>query len=214
MSGALITLLRRDLALALKSGGSAGLALGFFALVAGLLPLAVGGDVSDLAVFARGFLWLAALLATLLTLDSVFQADYEDGTLDQLVVLGPALEVQVLVKGVAHWLVTGLPMVIIGPIIATAFTVPVEEAFLLALSLLLGTPALSFIGLIGAGLALGVRRGGLLLSMLTVPLYVPVMIFGAGADRPEALLLLGLISLFAVVLGAFAAASALRLHLE
>ncbi len=211
---ALFTLIKRDVRLALKGGGHAGLALGFFVLVAGLLPLAVGSDFGTLRPLAPGFVWLAALLAVLLTLDGVFQSDYEDGTLDQLVVLGPALELQVLARGIAHWLVTGLPVVIVGPIIAMAFTVPADQAWVLGLSLALGTPALTFIGLIGAALSLGVRRGGLLLGIITLPLYVPVLIFGANVGRPEALMLLALISLFALLVGAIAAAAAIRLHLE
>lgn len=211
---ALLTLLKRDVRLALKGGGPAGLALGFFVLVAGLLPLAVGSDFGTLRPLAPGFVWLAALLAVLLTLDGVFQTDFEDGTLDQLVVLGPALEVQVLARGLAHWLVVGLPVVVVGPLVAIAFTVPLDQALWLGLSLALGTPALTFIGLIGAGLSLGVRRGGLLLGIITLPLYVPVLIFGANAGRPEALLLLALLSLFALMVGAFAAAAAIRLHLE
>lgn len=210
-------LFRRDVALSLRAGGGFGLALGFFVLVAVLLPLGVGRDLVMLAHLAPGLIWLGAALAALLSLDQLFQADLEDGSLDQFFFTNTPLEVLVLAKVAAHWLTTGLPLALAAPVLALLLNLDTDQWLPLIVSLLVGTPALSLIGAAAAGLTAGLRRGGLLLSLLTLPLYVPVLIFGAAAARgintPE-LLLLGGLSLFAAVVGPMAAAAALRLHVS
>jgi heme exporter protein B len=219
---AFAALLRRDLALAFRIGGGPFLGVGFFLTVTALLPLGIGARLSLLGEAAGGFLWVAAALATLLSLDRLFQADVEDGTIDQLA-LGPQpLEVSVLAKALAHWLTTGLPLTLAAPVLALLLNLPVDGYGPLALSLLVGTPALSLIGAIGAALTAGLRRGGLLLSLLVLPLFVPVVIFGAGAvtaalngfSPAPALLLLGAVGLVALVVAPPAAAAALRIHLS
>ncbi|MGF1501051.1 MAG: heme exporter protein CcmB [Paracoccaceae bacterium] len=213
-------LLRRDIALALRLGGGGGIAVAFFVLAVVLIPLGVGREGAVLARIAGGVLWIAALLAVLLSLDRLFQADYEDGSLDQLILAPLPLEQVVLAKTLAHWLTTGLPVTLVAPVLGAMLQLPVETLPALALSLLLGTPALSLIGAVGAALTVGVRRGGLLLSILVLPLYIPTLIFGARAVENALLDLspwpaLGLtaaLSLFALALAPFAAAEALRIN--
>lgn len=215
---AALALFRRDVMLSLRIGGGFGLALGFFVLVAVLLPLGVGRDLVLLERLAPGLIWLGAALAALLSLDHLFQADLEDGSLDHFFFADAPLELLVLAKVAAHWLTTGLPLVITAPVLAILLNLSMEQWLPLIVSLLVGTPALSLIGAAGAGLTAGLRRGGLLLSLLVLPLYVPVLIFGAAAatgspGAPELLLLAGL-SLFGLVVGPVAAAAALRLHVS
>ncbi len=214
-------LLIRELRLALRSGGGAGLGLAFFLIVVILVPFGVGPDSKILAKIAPGTLWIGALLACLLSLDRLFQADSEDGTLDILALSPLPLELLVAVKAFAHWLTTGLPLVIAAPVLAITLSLPGEVYFWLIASLAAGTPALSFIGAAGAAITVGVRRGGLLLSLLVLPLYIPTLIFGAktatlaaegGDPMPGLMLVLGL-SLFTLALTPFAAAAALRSHL-
>lgn len=212
----------RDLRLAYRARGEALLAVGFFLLVAALFPLALGPEPQLLLRIAPGILWVAALLAALLSLDRIFLADREDGSLDLLHLAPLPLEGVVLAKLLAHWLASGLPLVLAGPLIALLYGLPGPAYPVLLAALLLGTPALSAVGAVGAALTLGARRGGILLPLLVLPLYIPVLIFGATAidaslaglsPRPQ-LLLLAAFALAALPLAAFAGAAALRQALD
>jgi len=209
-------LLFRDIRLATRAGGSAALALAFFASVAALVPLGVGADLHLLARIAGGVLWVAAVLAALLSLDRMFQADYEDGSLD-LIALSPlSLEATAFAKIAAHWLTTGLPLTILSPVLALLFNLQGAAYPALVASLALGTPAVSAIGAIGAALTLSIRRGGLILPLIVLPLLAPVVIFGAGAldgTGNGALWLVAAFSTVAVLLSPFATAAAVRLNL-
>ncbi|HEX4301211.1 MAG TPA: heme exporter protein CcmB [Rhizomicrobium sp.] len=217
---ALSAILFRDIRLATRAGGSAALALAFFAAVATLVPLGVGADLRVLARIAAGVLWVAAVLAALLSLDRLFQADFEDGSLD-LIALSPlSLETVAAAKIAAHWLTTGLPLTLLSPLLGLMFGLPPRAIAALALSLLIGTPAVSALGAIGAGLTLSIRRGGLILPLLVLPLLAPAVIFGAGAVQAAldglangALLLLAAFALATTLLSPFAAAAAVRLNL-
>ncbi len=217
---AFIALLLRDIRLAARAGGGAALAPAFFAAVATLVPLGVGADLALLARIAGGVLWVAAVLAALLSLDRLFQADFEDGSLD-IIALGPlSLEAVSLTKIAAHFLTTGLPLTLLSPLLALLFGLPVVGTVPLVASLLIGTPCVSAIGAIGAGLTLSIRRGGLILPLIVLPLLAPAVIFGAGAVlaaldglSSAALPLLAAFSLAAVLLSPFATAAALRLNL-
>ena len=213
-------LLVRDVRLAFRAGGGAMLALAFFASVAALVPLGTGPDLRLLARIAGGVLWVAAVLAALLSLDRLFQSDFEDGSLD-LIALGPLpLESVSLAKIAAHWLATGLPLTILSPVLALRCNLPPQAYGPRCAALVIGTPAVSAIGAIGAGLTLSIRRGGLILPLLVLPLLAPAVIFGAGAVLAAldglangALLLLAAFSLAAVLLSPFATAAAVRLNL-
>ena len=213
-------LLLRDIRLATRAGGSAALALAFFASVACLVPLGVGADLHLLARIAGGVLWVAAVLAALLSLDRMFQADYEDGSLD-LIALSPlSLEATAFAKIAAHWLTTGLPLTLVSPVLALLFNLPEQGYSALVASLALGTPAVSAIGAIGAALTLSIRRGGLILPLIVLPLLAPAVIFGAGAVMGAldaiangALWWLAAFSTVAVLLSPFAAAASVRLNL-
>jgi heme exporter protein B len=216
-----VTLLLRDGKLAARSGGSAALALSFFALVATLMPLGIGPDLRLLAKVAGGVLWVGAVLAALLSLDRLFQGDFEDGSLD-LIALSPLpLELTALAKIAAHWLSTGLPLTLLSPLLALLFNLPAPATGVLFVSLLIGTPAVSAVGAIGASLTLSLKRGGLILPLIILPLLSPVVIFGAGAvsatldglDGTGALELLAAFSFAAVLLSPFAAAASVRLNL-
>jgi len=215
------SLVARDLRLATRAGGGALLALVFFATVATLVPLGVGADLKLLGRIAGGVLWIAAALAALLSIDRLFQNDLEDGSLD-LITLGPlSLETVVFAKTLAHWLSTGLSLTLLSPVLALLFNLPERAYFALMASLALGTPAISAIGAIGASLTLSVRRGGLILPLLVMPLIVPAIIFGSGVvdaaldGRPNgALPLLAAFSVAAVLLSPFAAAAAVRANLS
>ncbi|MGD1925267.1 MAG: heme exporter protein CcmB [Paracoccaceae bacterium] len=217
---AVLALLRRDVALALRLGGGGGIGLAFFVLTVVLVPLGVGPETGTLARIAAGVLWIAALLAALLSLDRLFQADYEDGSLDQLMLSPMPLEQVVLAKACAHWVTTGLPLIVVAPVLGLSLSLPVDVLPVLIVSMVAGTPALSLIGTIGAAITVGVRRGGLLLSILVLPLYIPTLIFGARAvenalldlDPVPALALCGAITLFSAALAPFAAAAALRIN--
>jgi heme exporter protein B len=215
-------LLVRDLRLALRSGGGFGLGLAFFLILAVLVPLGVGADGSVLGRIAPGILWVGALLACLLSLDRIFALDYEDGSLDLLATSPIPLEGVVAIKALAHWLVTGLPLTFLAPMLGVLMNLAPAAYGWLMLSLLLGTPTLSMVGAFGAALTVGLRRGGLLLSLLVLPLYIPTLIFGAEVIRRGAdglalgtpLALLAAISLGAAALLPFAAAAALRVNLR
>jgi heme exporter protein B len=215
-------LLARDLRLALRAGGGLGLGLAFFLACILLMPLGIGPDQALLARVAPGLIWVAALLACLLSLDRLFQADLEDGSLDVLALSPLPLEAVVTVKALAHWLTTGLPLLLAAPPLAVTLNLEAAAQGWLALALLAGTPALSLIGAIGAAITVGVRRGGLLLSLLVLPLYVPTLIFGARtvaaaaggeAPGPAFLLLLG-VTLLSAAVAPFAGAAALRINLR
>ena len=215
-----LALLARDIRLATRAGGSAALALAFFAAVATLVPLGVGADLRLLARIAAGVLWVAAVLAALLSLDRLFQSDFEDSSLD-LIALSPlSLETTSAVKIAAHWLTTGLPLTVLSPLLGLMFGLPPPAIATLTLSLLIGTPSVSALGAIGAGLTLSIRRGGLILPLLVLPLLAPAVIFGAGAVQAMldgisdgALFFLAAFSLAATLLSPFAAAAAVRLNL-
>ncbi|TYB88087.1 heme exporter protein CcmB [Oceaniovalibus sp. ACAM 378] len=218
----MIRLLLRDLKLAVRAGGGFGLGLGFFLIVVVLVPFAMGPDTSRLSSIAPGVLWLGALLACLLSLDRIFALDHEDGTLDLLATAPIPLEGVVVAKAAAHWIVTGLPLTLAAPGLGVLLNLPSDGYLWLLVSLAIGTPALSVIGAFGAALTVGLKRGGLLLSLLVLPLYVPTLIFGAEVARRGAeglavvtpLLLLGGITAGAVALLPFAAAAALRINLR
>ncbi len=218
----MIRLFLRDLKLAMRAGGGFGLGLAFFLIVIVLVPFGVGPDNTILRAIAPGILWVAALLACLLSLDRMFQLDYEDGSLDLLATAPIPMEGVVAVKAAAHWMTTGLPLTLAAPVLGVLLNLaPAGYGWLLA-ALTLGTPALSMIGAFGAALTVGLKRGGLLLSLLVLPLYVPTLIFGAEVTRRGAeglavatpLTLLAGITLGAVALLPFAAAAAIRINLR
>jgi heme exporter protein B len=217
---AFLALLARDARLAAREGGGVALALGFFALVATLVPLGVGADLALLARVAGGILWVAAVLAALLSLDRLFQGDYEDGSLD-LIALSPLpLEASAFAKICAHWLSTGLPLTLLSPLLALLFNLPPAGTGALFVSLLIGTPAVSAVGAVGAALTVSLRRGGLLLPFIILPLLVPAVIFGAGAVSAAldglsggGLVLLAAFSGASLLLAPFVAAAGVRLNL-
>jgi len=215
-------LIARELRLALRQGGDSAMVVAFFVLAVILFPFGLGPEPEVLARTAAGILWVTALLAALLSLERLFQGDYEDGSLEALALMPLPLEGQVLAKCLAHWLVTGLPLTVISPLLALLLHLDAAGYPLLVAGLFLGTPSLSLIGAVGAALALGARRGGVLLSLLVLPLYIPVLIFGVAAieaavadlsARPH-LLLMGALLAAAVPLAPLAAAAALRQALE
>ena len=218
----MIALLSRDLRLAIRAGGGFGLGLAFFLLVAVIVPLGVGPEPATLAKIAPGILWVGALLSCLLSLDRIFALDFEDGSLDLLATAPMPLEAVVTIKALAHWIVTGLPLVVAAPVLGVLLNLPPPAFGWLVVSLLLGTPALSVIGTFGAALTVGLRRGGLLLSLLVLPLYMPTLIFGAevvkrGADglsTSTPLLLLAGITAGAFAALPFASAQVIRINLR
>jgi heme exporter protein B len=218
MIRAMQLLVTRDLRLALRQGSDAAMVIAFFVITVTLFPLGVGPEPNVLARIAAGVVWVTALLATMLSLDRLFQSDYDDGSTDLLVLAPIPLELVVLAKVMAHWMLTGLPLIITAPVLAALMNMPGPGYPVLVLSMLLATPTLSLIGSVGAALALGARRGGILISLLVLPLYIPVLIFAVGAvdaaisgltPRPH-LLLLGAILAAALPLAPWAAAAALR----
>ena len=218
----MIQLFRRDIGLAVRSGGGFGLALIFFLIVVVLIPFALGPDQTALALIAPGILWLGALLACLLSLDRIFGLDYEDGSLDLLATSPLPLEAVYIAKAAAHWLTTGLPVALAAPLLGIFLNLSFEAGKALCFSLLLGTPALSLIGAFGATLTLGIKRGGLLLSLLVLPLYMPTLIFGAQAVRFASLgqafdvplVLILAISFGAAAVLPFTSGAALRINLR
>lgn len=216
---AILSLIRRDLTLSLRIGGGAGFSLAFFLMIVALVPFAVGPDQNFLSRIAPAILWLGAVLSTLIGLDRMFQADEEDGTLDLIRAADMPLELAVLAKGIAHWLTTGLPMAVAAPAFGLMLAIEPQALLPTAVTLLAGTPALTFIGAIGAGLTARIRRGGLLLAILVMPLMIPVLIFGVSATQAATggtvpfltpFLILIALSLAAMVIGTIATAAALR----
>jgi heme exporter protein B len=222
MLKALLCVIRRDLLLAFRRRADVLTTLFFFIIVASLFPLGVGPEQALLRTMAPGILWVAALLASMLALGRLFALDYADGTLEQMVLSAEPLTIIVIGKVVAHWMVSGLPLVLLAPVMAVQFDLPAASVGVLFVTLLLGTPVLSLVGAIGAALTLGVRGGGVLVSLLVLPLYIPVLIFGAGAVGAEAsgvgatahLLLLGGLLAAAAALTPWATAAGLRIALE
>jgi heme exporter protein B len=222
MTEAFLAVIRRDLALALRRRADVLNTLVFFVLVTSLFPLGVGAEPNLLTQIAPGILWVAALLAAVLSLNRLFEADHADGTLEQMALSAQPLSVIVLGKVVAHWLMTGLPLTLLAPLIAVQFNLRAEAIGLLTATLALGTPVFSLIGAVVAALTLGLRGGGVLAALLVLPLYVPVLIFGAGAvgvaeaglDAQSNLLLLGASLLGALALAPWATAGALRVALD
>jgi heme exporter protein B len=220
---AFTALLVRDMRLAVRVGGGALMGALFFLIVVTMMPFAVGPDLKLLALLGPAILWLGALLASLLALDRLFTVDHEDGSLDILMMSKMPLELAIAGKGVAHWLTTGLPLVIISPVLGLMLNVEPKAMGAVALTLLAGTPALTFIGLIGAALSVALRRGGLLLAVLVLPLTIPVLIFGVSAANAAIIgpapfgppfTILCALSMISLVVGPFAAAAALRFGLE
>lgn len=222
MSTNILAVIRRDFLQVLRRRSDVATTLFFFVIVVSLFPLAVSPDPAVLLQLGPGVLWVAALLSCMLALVKIFASDYADGTLEQLVITPYPLSLLVLGKVLVHWLVSGLPLVLLSPLLGLQYGMSATVLEVLALSLLIGTPALSLIGSIGAALTLGVRGSGLLVALLVLPLYIPVLIFGAGAvtasqtgQNPLAyLLLLGAASLLALALAPFATAAALKIAVE
>ena len=181
MNSIFIAVIRRDLLLAFRRRADVLTTLFFFVIVVSLFPLGVGPEMKTLRIIAPGVVWVAALLASMLSLQRLFAADYQDGTLEQMLLSPQPLALIVLGKIVAHWMVSGLPLALMAPILGLQFDLPPAALGILFVALLLGTPILSLIGAVGAALTLGLRGGGVLLSLLVLPLYIPALIFGAGA---------------------------------
>jgi heme exporter protein B len=219
MSGPLAALFLREWRLARRIGGGASMGVVFFLILVTMVPFAIGPDLNLLARIGPAILWIAALLANLLGLDRLFQSDHDDGSLDLLQMAGTPLELVVLVKAAAHWCVTGLPLVVAAPLFGLMLALDGPALGGVTLSLLVGTPALTFIGAIGAGLTVSLRRGGLLMAILVLPFTVPVLIFGVSAAAAASggtvpfltpLAILGALTLASAALAPFATAAALR----
>ena len=219
---AFIAVLRRDLLLALRRKAEVLTGVFFFVVVASLFPLATGPEMATLRKVAPGVIWVGALLASMLSLGRMFAADHADGTLEQMALSPNSLSMLVAAKILAHWLLSGLPLVLLAPVLGLQFDLSANALWILTLSLLLGTPILSLIGAIGAALTLGVRGGDVLLSLLVLPLYVPALVFGAGAVQAEIsglgasahLSILAAMALVAAVFSPWASAASLRIALE
>lgn len=223
MLGTFVVIVRRDLTLALRRGTDVLTTLFFFVIVASLFPLGVGSEKELLRFLGPGVVWVAALLASMLALERLFASDYADGTLEQMLLTPQPLSVLVLGKVVAHWLLTGLPLALIAPLLGLQYGLEGASLGVMALALLLGTPVLSLIGAIGAALTLGLRGGGILLSLLVLPLYIPVLVYGAGAvtvsaidlaDVQPFMALLGAFLILALAFAPLATAAALRISVE
>jgi heme exporter protein B len=220
--GLLSLVIRRDLVLAMRRRADVLTTLIFFVIVVSLFPLGVGPETDMLRKMAPGVVWVAALLASMLSLGRMFSADYLDGTLEQMMLVPQSLSVLVLAKILAHWMVSGLPLVIMAPVLGLQFDMPAQALWVLIAALLLGTPILSMIGAVGAALTLGLRGGGALVSLLVLPLCIPVLIFGAGAVEAVVsgtsvgshLSLLGALLVMALVFTPWVTALALRISVE
>ena len=214
-----LTILRRDLMLALRRKSDLAQVIFFFAVVVTLVPLGVGAETNTLRAIAPGVVWVAALLAALLSLPRMFAADFADGTLEQMLVAAEPLPVIVFAKVIAHWLVTGVPMTVFAALFGVMFDLSLDVTLVLVASLAVGTPILSFIGAIGAALTLGLRAGGVLTSLLVLPFYIPVLIFGSGAASAVAVsmsptahfLIVGGLTLATAALSPMAVSAALRI---
>ncbi len=216
-------LVKRDLLLAVREGGAVGTALGFYLIVVALLPLGLGPDLNLLTRIAPGVLWIALLLAALLSLGRIFDDDANEGTLDVMAMGGLPLEAVVAAKSFAHWLSTGIPLALLAPVLGILLNLEISAYPTLVVTMVIGTPAVSFLGAIGAALTLKTRRGGLLMALLVLPLYLPTLIFGISAMSAaslgpdgfsQSLMVLAALSLGSLVLGPFAAAAALRIQMQ
>ena len=222
MFRAFLTVLKRDLVLAMRRKSDVTSTLFFFVVVVSLFPLAIGPELDILRLIAPGIVWVAALLASMLALDHMFSVDYQDGSLEQLLLTPQPLTILVIAKVVAHWLITGLPLVLIAPLLGIQYDLSTDAISVLLVTLLVGTPALSLIGAIGAALTLGLRGGGVLVSLLVLPLTIPVLIFGAGAVEANVsglgseghLSMLLAILVMSLLLAPLATAVALRISIE
>lgn len=214
--------IQRDLLLAIRRRADVLTTLIFFVIVVSLFPLATGPEMTLLRTMAPGVIWVAAFLASMLSLDRIFSSDYTDGTLEQMLLSPQSLSLMVLGKALAHWITTGVPLSLIAPVLGIQYGLPANTLSILSVSLLIGTPILSLIGAIGAALTVGLRGGGVLVSLLVLPLYVPVLIFGAGAVEAQTagqgvaahFALLGAFLLTSLVLVPWTAAAILRISLE
>jgi len=219
---ALFTIIHRDLLLVMRRKSEVLTALFFFVVVASLFPLGIGADAALLRKIAPGVLWVAALLSTLLGLHRMFAADYQDGALEQLALAPQPMVILVTGKIIAHWIVCGLPLVLLAPLIGIQFDLDTSSLYILMLTLLLGTPVLSLLGSVGAALTLGVRGGSVLMSLLILPLYIPVLIFGAGAvyansvglDISGHFSLLGALLILALAFIPWVSAAAVKIAIE
>ncbi len=220
---AFLALLRRDVTLALREGAAIGTALGFYLIVVSLMPLGLGPDLQLLSRIAPGVLWVGLLLAALLTLPRLFETDYEDGTLDALSLSSTPLEMICLAKALAHWLTTGIPLSLTAPVLGLLLNLELAAYPALAATLLVGTPAISLLGGIGAALTLKSRKGGVLIALLVLPLYIPTLIFGIAAisavvtppgSFTSSLLMVAAVSIVSIVIGPLASAAALRAQLQ
>ncbi len=222
MFEAFLIIVRRDITLAMRRRSDLFTTLFFFVIVVSLFPLGIGPEMNTLRLIAPGVVWVAALLASMLALERLFAADFEDGTLEQMLLVPQPLSLLVLGKVTAHWLVTGLPLAIVAPLLGLQYDLSPEALGVLVVSLLLGTPALSLIGAIGAALTLGLRGGGVLVSLLVLPLCIPVLIFGAGAVEANVsglgeqghLSMLGALLVLSLLFSPLAASAALRISAE
>lgn len=222
MAGMLLEVIRRDLLLAMRRRADVLTILVFFVMVVSLFPLGIGPEQEILRKIAPGVVWVAALLASMLSLGRMFSADYLDGTLEQMLLSPQPLSVLVLGKIAAHWMLSGLPLVLIAPLLGLQFDVSAEALWVLLAALLLGTPVLSLLGAVGAALTLGLRGGGVMVSLLVLPLCIPVLIFGAGAvdaviggmSPLSHLALLGAMLMVSLLLTPWVAAQALRISME
>ena len=217
-----LQLVKRDLTLALREGGAVGTALGFYLIVISILPLGLGPDLNLLSRIAPGILWVALLLAALLSVGRIFEHDYEDGSLEVLALSQLPLSVTTAAKSLAHWISTAIPLALMAPVLGLLLNLDINAYGVLVLSMLVGTPAISFIGAIGGALTLQARRGGLLLSLLILPLYIPTLIFGISTISAiilddgsfgASIMILAAISLVSIVLAPLAAAAAIRMQI-
>lgn len=216
------SVLKRDLVLAYRRRSDVMTTVFFFVIVVSLFPFGVGPETNQLRMMAPGILWVAALLSSMLSLGRMFAFDYLDGTLEQMLLGAAPLGLVVVAKVIAHWLVSGLPLVVLAPVLGLMFDLPGDQLWVLSVSLLIGTPVLSLIGSVGAALTLGLRGGGVLVSLLVLPLYVPVLIFGAGAVGAQAaaigaqshLLLLAAFLTVTLLFAPWATSAALRISSE
>lgn len=213
-----MTLLARDITLGLRVGGGGSVPVVFFVIVVAMVPFAVGAETRLLSDIAPGMIWIGVLLASLLSLDRLFQADFDDGSFELFLYSGLPVPLIVVAKCLAFWMTTALPLILAAPILGILLNLPLEVFVSMVIALVLGTPALTLIGAVGAALTVGLRRGGLLLSLLSLPFCVPVLIFGVGASSGGELaganlMLLTAVSLIACVFGPWASAAALRLNL-
>jgi len=222
MFKAFYTVVMRDLLLAMRNRSDILTTLFFFIIAISLFPLGVGPELDTLREIAPGVFWVAALLASMLALERLFAIDYADGTLEQMLLTPQPATILVLAKVLAHWLITGVPLVLLSPLLGLQYDLSLEAIQVLMLTLLLGTPSLSLIGSIGAALTLGLRGGGVLVSLLVLPLYIPVLIFGAGAVEATVsglggtghISMLGAIFLLSLVMAPLATVAALRVSAE